>query len=112
MLRRFGLAGVLLLALTTVTLGTEVQACAPSRVAGHITDIADVAAQADACSSQECQDCGLACAHGCCHAQHVAVTSLTASPLAPMSFKSPASWTEDPGAPYGAPSGLERPPRA
>jgi len=110
MLRRFGFVSAMLLALTTVTLGTEVQACAPDRSAAVAADIATTF-QADPCASRECQDCGLACAHGCCHAQHVGVVEMAAAPLAPLGFRSPAVWPDVVGAPLGASSGHERPPR-
>jgi len=113
MIRRFGFVSALLLALTTVTLSVEVQACAPDRdaAASAAFTVAADAVQADPCASDECRDCGLSCTHGCCHASHVGVVEITASPVAPASFRSPASWPDVLGAPLGAPSGLERPPR-
>lgn len=114
LLRQIGFVCALLVALTTATLAVEAQACAPGAEAAVSASLtaAVTAVQTDPCASQECADCGLACAHGCCHAQHVGVVEIAASPLTPASFKSPAGWPAVLGALHGAPSGLERPPRA
>lgn len=112
MVRRVGFVGALLLALTTATLAVEAQACVGGGEAVASASIAaDIVQTADPCASRECRDCGLACAHGCCHAQHVGVVDMAAAPLKPHGFRSPASWPEVLGAPHGAPTDLERPPR-
>ena len=112
LLRRFGFISALLLLLASVVPAAAAEGCALG--AAEMAAVSTVASvqTSDACVADGCQDCGLACTHGCCHAPHVGV--MAAAEVAPVaaSFKSPAAWADILGAPLRAPSGPERPPRA
>lgn len=110
MLRRFGFIGVLLMTLASVV-PAAAEGCAPG--AAQTPAVASASIQtSDSCTADGCQDCGIACSHGCCHAPHVGVMADTGVAPVAVVFQSPAAWADILGAPLRAPSGPERPPRA
>lgn len=112
-LRRFGFVSMTLLALLVIMPASQVQAqvdvCAPDR---SFASLSVVTSAPDVCPIDGCQDCGLTCADGCCHAPAVAplAATVTASPY--VAYARPAGWTDVLGVPFGQLSGLKRPPRA
>jgi hypothetical protein len=111
-LRRFGALGVLLMVLGAVMPSSEAMACAPLQPASATTSVQIPAVMAAPIEADGCQDCGQACLHGCCHSSHVAIPSRDLHPVAaPTKFMTPTTWAHVVGEPFGAPDGLERPPR-
>lgn len=108
-LRRLGFVSMLLLALVLAMPGAQAQACAPDRDAASVATLVNAS---DACPIDGCQDCGIACADGCCHAPAVGVMGGATAVMTPPCFGSPVAWTDVLGAPLGERSGLKRPPRA
>lgn len=110
-LKRLGFVSMLLLALVVAMPATQAQAqaCEPGRERSSVVALVDAA---DGCAINGCQDCGLACADGCCHAPTVGVLSGAVVGMATFRFESPAGWADVLGAPSGERSGLKRPPRA
>jgi hypothetical protein len=62
-------------------------------------------------SASQCQDCGPACANGCCHAAHPAIApdAPVAKTIRPTHDAEP--WIDAAQAPLIQPSGPDRPPR-
>jgi len=87
---------------------TPAQACEPDRDASSFTALVNAP---DTCPIDDCQDCGVACADGCCHAPAVGVMSGAMAGMTAPRFEPPVVWTDVLGMPFGARSGLERPPR-
>jgi hypothetical protein len=105
MVRRFGFVSTLLLTLVFAMPAFETHACeteAPTRV-----EIVDARAGEDT----QCPDCGPACANGCCHAPHSAVSNDMATPRFIAVFGQPRAWSDSVASPLGRPDGPERPPR-
>ena len=112
-LRRFGALGVMLMVFGAVIPSSEAMACAPGQSGFETTSVQATAIVTAPVEADSCQDCGQACLHGCCHASHVAIPSRDLHPVAaPARFIAPSTWTHVVGQPFGAPAGLERPPRA
>jgi hypothetical protein len=109
---RLGVVGALLLALATVALPVEGQACAPGSTEAAATAI-DVpqGVQTDPCDTDGCGDCGAACAHGCCHAPHVGVIAASEGPLTLATVSEAGAFPDPVALAPSSPSGLERPPR-
>ena len=74
MVRRFGFVSTLLLTLVFAMPAFETHACATESPAS--AQVAEVASGDDV----QCPDCGPACANGCCHAPHSAVSNDGATP--------------------------------
>lgn len=108
-LKRLGFVSMLLLALIVAIPVAQAQACEPDRDASSLATLVNAP---DACPIDDCQDCGVACEDGCCHAPAVGVMSGAMAGMTPSRFESPAAWTDVLGAPLGERSGLKRPPRA
>lgn len=110
---RLGILGALLLALATVALPVEGQACAPGSTepAATATDGAQ-SAQTNPCDADDCGDCATACAHGCCHAPHVGVIAASDTSLTLTAVSDARVLPDLVALPPSSPSGLERPPRA
>lgn len=103
---RIGLLGAILMAL-----GAGVMAGPAMAFAGD--DTVTVSASSELpCETDDCTDCGPACAHGCCHASLVVLTQTPAVLAAPHTFSNAPGWTQRALAPLAAPAGPERPPRA
>ena len=105
MVGRFGFFSILLLTLVFAMPAYESQACAKETPAS---------AQVVAATSGEdvqCPDCGPACANGCCHAPHSAVSNDVATPRFITVFGRPQTWSDSVASPLGRPDGPERPPR-
>ncbi|MBJ7319044.1 MAG: hypothetical protein JHC96_09620 [Brevundimonas sp.] len=105
MVSRFGFVSVLLLTLAFSVPAFETHACAvqPASV--------EAASLADAAGDRQCPDCGPACANGCCHAPHSAVSNDMATPRFIAVFGQPHAWSDSVASPLGRPDGPERPPR-
>lgn len=69
----------MLMTLAMIMPTAEAQACAP---ADNEPAAAVAVLDADGCDVGECDDCGAACTHGCCHAPHVAVPAVPVTALA------------------------------
>lgn len=103
---RVGLLGAILMAL-------GVGALASPATAVPLGEDATISASAELpCETDDCTDCGPACAHGCCHGSLVAVTATPAALTRPQAFSVAPGWTQRTLAPLAAPAGPERPPRA
>lgn len=107
-LRRLGFISMLLLALVVAVPSAQAQGCDPYREA--LSQVALVSA-VDSCPIDDCRDCGVVCADGCCHAPAVGVMNHAAAAMAPPVFEQPVGWADILGAPLGERSGLKRPPR-
>lgn len=98
----------LLLTLVFALPGFEVHACTvePSApvAAGAVAAVGDPAS--------ECQDCGPACANGCCHAAHAAIAHETPVLKAAQPVRDAERWVDAAQPPLIQPSGPDRPPRA
>ena len=107
---RFAFVGMIMLALTVVMLAAPAQAaiCPPDGEATTVT----VSIAPDPCAAEDCGDCAIACAHGCCHAPVMGVPVAGPLPHEPHGFRSSAGWTDAPETPLGERAGLLRPPRA
>lgn len=107
-LGRFGFVCALLMALAMSVLPIESQAFSPADAAAT----AEAALSAEPCDLDDCDDCGMACTHGCCHAAHVGIPA--SPPLAMVPAETAVVNDMPPSArpPLPSPSGLERPPRA
>lgn len=103
---RFGFVSILLLTLAFSVPAFETHACAIEPVS------IQAAAQADIASDRQCDDCGPACANGCCHAPHSAVAPEAHSPRVVAVFRAPLAWSDAAGLTAQRPSGPDRPPRA
>lgn len=101
---RLGVLSFLLLTLVFAMPAFESHACAPEAP----TDAQIVAA---AGADTDCPDCGPACANGCCHAPHSAVSNDMATPRLIALFGQPGTWSDIVASPLGRPDGPERPPR-
>ncbi|WP_143275686.1 hypothetical protein [Brevundimonas sp. SH203] len=104
---RFGFVGTLLLALAFTVPAFESHACvaeASSRV--EVVDATSGGADV------QCPDCGPACANGCCHAPHSAMSNDMSAPRFVAVFGHPSVWSDTVASPLGRPDGPERPPRA
>jgi hypothetical protein len=112
-LRRFGALGVMLMVLGAVMPSSEAMACAPGQSGAETSASQTLPVLTTPVEADSCQDCGQACLHGCCHASHVAIPSRDIHSVATtMRFSAPTTWAHVVGEPFGAPAGLERPPRA
>lgn len=106
LLGRIGLLGAILMAL-----GVGLMTSPAMAFAGD--DTVSVSASAEIpCETDDCNDCGPACAHGCCHASLVVLAQTPAVLAAPFAYSIAPGWTQRGLAPLAAPSGPERPPRA
>lgn len=103
---RLSLVGVLLVALASMALPAVAQACAPEPAAVSVDQ------PADPCDQDGCIDCGPACAHGCCHAAHVALAAMAPGPVERLSIRAPVQAPRQIGARLNGSSLLDRPPRA
>lgn len=104
--RRFGFFSTLLLTLVFALPAFESHACAvESPASAHVAE----AASGD---DIQCPDCGPACANGCCHAPHSAVSDDMATPRFIAVFGQPQAWSNSVASPLGRPDGPERPPRS
>ncbi len=114
--RRFGALGLLLMALGAVVPANAAPACGDDgdRPTARIAmQTATAGAPASPCREDGCGDCGVACAHGCCHAAHAGLPGREAPPVVTATpLRAPSVWSDATGEPFGAPEGLERPPRA
>lgn len=102
--RRFSFVSTLLLTLIFALPAFESHACeaeAPTSVEIVASGGEDV----------QCPDCGPACANGCCHAPHPAVSTDAATPRFITVFGQPQAWSDSVASPLGRPDGPERPPR-
>lgn len=108
LIRCIGFFCLLLMIATTVPT-SEAQACSPvdTSVAGS-TSVSDTAPAV----SDGCGDCGLSCAHGCCHAAHVAIVGNDDISLPKLAMSTPSQWRHMADQPLTKVSGPERPPRA
>lgn len=103
--RRFSFVSILLLTLVFAIPAFESHACeaeTPTRI-----QVVEAAAGEDI----QCPDCGAACANGCCHAPHSAVSNDVATPRFVAVFGQPEAWSDSVASPLGRPDGPERPPR-
>lgn len=100
--------GGLLLALVFAAPAVEAHACVDATCATI------VAASTSATTTAEppCADCGLPCANGCCHAQHVATAPDVSVILSVAIFAAPLSWSHSTAPPLADAAGPRRPPRA
>lgn len=105
MVRRFGFVSMLLLTLVFAMPAFESHACATEGQAS--VQVAETAGGGDI----QCPDCGPACANGCCHAPHSAVSNDLATPRFIAVFGQPRAWSDNIAPPLGRPDGPERPPR-
>ncbi len=113
--RRFGALGLLLMALGAVVPANAAPACGDGgdRPAQVSVQTAAAASAPTPCREDGCDDCGVACAHGCCHAAHAGLPGRETPPVVTaMRLGAPSVWSDATGVPFGAPEGLERPPRA
>ena len=108
-LRQLGFVSILLLALVVAMPVTQAEACEPDRETSQVVALANAP---DACPIDDCQDCGVACADGCCHAPAVGVMNGAMAGMTSPRFESPVAWTDVLDVPLGERSGLKRPPRA
>lgn len=106
MVRRFGFVSTVLLTLLFAVPAFESHACA----AEAPTSAQVVVAMSG--DDGQCPDCGPACANGCCHAPHSAVSNDVATPRFITVFGQPEAWSDSVASPLGRPAGPERPPRA
>lgn len=106
--RRFGFVGMLVLTLAMALPVSETQACAPAPGTPPATS---ASAQADECGSRTCEDCGLGCSHGCCHAPHVGMAGVVPMPMTVLLVRARHACGDTDGLPAGPPDGPERPPR-
>jgi hypothetical protein len=110
---RLGFVGALLLALATVALPLESQACAPvgaDAVAMTVATAPNV--QTDPCESDDCNDCAAACAQACCHAPQLGILAPMTALMTPAAIARPLAMPEPLTSPLAKVSALERPPRA
>lgn len=109
LLRRFGFIGAILFALVAATPVLASETCA--QPAGVEQTQGQTGATIE-CEPGQCEDCGVICQHGCCHAPHVACP--TVLPAVPTRLKADAapSWFQDTGVRPGPVLSLDRPPRA
>ena len=105
MVRRLGFVSTLLLTLAFAMPAFESHACETE--ASTSVEIVDAGAGEDA----QCPDCGPACADGCCHAPHSAVSNDMATPRFVAVFGQPQAWSDSVASSLGRPDGPERPPR-
>jgi len=103
--RRLGFVSTLLLTLVFAMPAFESHACATE--AQTRVQVVETAGGADI----RCPDCGPACANGCCHAPHSAVSGDMATPRFIAVFGQPRAWSDSFAPPLGRPDGPERPPR-
>ena len=103
--RRFGFVSILLLTLVFAMPAFESHACEAEAPAS--AQVAEAASGGDV----QCPDCGPACANGCCHAPHSAVSDDVATPRFVALFGQPQAWSDSVASPLGRPDGPERPPR-
>jgi hypothetical protein len=106
MVRRFAFVCTLLLTVAFAMPAFESHACATEASGG--VQMVETVGGADG----QCPDCGPACANGCCHAPHSAMSSDLATPRFVAVFGKPQAWTDSVVGPLGRPDGPERPPRA
>jgi hypothetical protein len=106
MVRRLGFVSALLLTVAFAMPAFESHACAAEGSGG--VQVVETVGGADG----QCPDCGPACANGCCHAPHSAMSSDLATPRFIAVFGQPQAWSDSVACPLGRPDGPERPPRA
>lgn len=106
MVSRLGLVSILLLTLVFAMPAFESHACAVE-APGSVKIF-----EAAAGDEIQCPDCGPACANGCCHAPHSALSNDLTTPRFVAVFGQPRSWGDSVASPLGRPDGPERPPRA
>ena len=106
--RRLGLACILLLALAFAAPSFASHVCAESEAcAPNAQVVVDAVSDAD----PACEDCGPACANGCCHAPHPATAPTLAEVAAPTLGVKPIGPGLATAPPSLRPTGPERPPR-
>ena len=106
--RRLGLVCTLLLALTFAAPAFASHVCAESEAcAPNAQVVVDSVSNAD----PACEDCGPACANGCCHAPHPATAPTLADVTAPTLGVKPIGPGLATAPPSLRPTGPERPPR-
>ena len=106
--RRLGLACTLLLALAFAVPSFASHVCAESEAcAPNAQVVVDAVSDAD----PACEDCGPACANGCCHAPHPATAPDVAAIPAHLIGVKPSGPALATAPPSLRPSGPERPPR-
>lgn len=106
MVRRIGFVSALLLTVAFAMPAFESHACAAEASGG--VQVVETVGGADG----QCPDCGPACANGCCHAPHSAMSSDLATPRFIAVFGQPQAWSDSVAYPLGRPDGPKRPPRA
>lgn len=106
MVRRFAFVCTLLLTVAFAMPAFESHACAAEASGG--VQVVETVGGADG----QCPDCGPACANGCCHAPHSAMSSDLATPRFIAVFGQPQAWSDSVASPLGRPDGPERPPRS
>lgn len=109
-LKRLGGLSALLIALVVIMPAMEAQACTPTASAAAGQTAITASTQTDPCADG-CQDCGLACSHGCCHAPNLGAVGDATPPPSVVSL-SRDLWANNTSVPLYLPSGPERPPRA
>jgi len=109
MIRRIGFVCLMLLTIAMTVPTAEAQVCAPAEATPAAGSVAMDIAPAD---SDGCGDCALSCAHGCCHASHVAIVGGDAVSLPKARPGTPAQWRHMSDQPPAMVGGPERPPRA
>ena len=106
MVRRLGFVSALLLTVAFAMPAFESHACA-AEASGGAQVVETVGA-----AERQCPDCGPACANGCCHAPHSAMSSDLTTPRFIAVFGQPQAWSDSVAYPLGRPDGPERPPRS
>lgn len=108
-LRRFGFIGLMLMILGLLVQPAVAAPCEPAEPAAIVADAATL--PADPCGD-DCEDCALACNHGCCHAHAGALIEGGAAALPTVRFGPAAPWVHALAPPGDGRTGPERPPRA
>jgi hypothetical protein len=108
MIRRLGFVSSLLLTLAFAAPAFESHACPDETPPAGVQVVSDGATE----NGAQCPDCGPACANGCCHAPHSAVSPENQTPRTVCAFGSALVWSDATCLPLDRPAGPDRPPRS